>query len=135
MTGNALPTEGLGRRESQILNVLFRLRRATASQVLERLDDPPSYSTVRKVLAILEEKGHVRHQSDGVRYIYEPTVRPDSARRSAVRHLLGTFFGGSDEELVLTLLSSRRMSDASLARLSRLIDETRIARSRSEENP
>jgi predicted transcriptional regulator len=128
MTERGSPTDGLGPREGQILNVLFRLGRATASQVLERLEDPPSYSTVRKLLAILEQKGHVRHGTDGIRYIYEPTLRPESARRSALKHLLGTFFGGSDEELVVTLLSTRRLSAGALSRLSGLIEAERKAR-------
>jgi predicted transcriptional regulator len=82
----------ISRRERQILDVLFRLGRATVTEVRDRLPDPPSYSAVRALLRILEQKGHVRHLQDGPRYVFMPTVRRDSAKRSALRHLVNTFF-------------------------------------------
>jgi len=94
----------LARRERQIMDVLYKLERATVAEVLRKLADQPSYSTVRAQLRILEEKGHVRHEEHGLRYVYFPTVPRDIARRSALRHLVETFFEGSAENLVATLL-------------------------------
>ena len=119
------PTAGLGRRERQIVELVYQLGQASANDVLERLPDPPSYSTVRKMLALLEDKGYVKHTVDGVRYIYAPTVRQDVARRSALRHLIDTFFDGSEEELVTTLIADRQVSEKRLERLTRLIDDAR----------
>src|SRR5687767_11236239 len=94
----------LSRRERQIMDALFRRGRATAAEVMADLPGEPSYSTVRTQLRVLEEKGHVRHEDDGVRYIYTPVVRHQSARRSALRHLVDTFFDGSAEKTVAALL-------------------------------
>lgn len=117
----------LSRRERQIMDVLFQRGRATVAEVMERLPDPPSYSSVRAILRVLEEKGHVRHQQDGPRYVFIPTVAPETAKRSALEHLLKTFFNGSTEHAVATLLdiSASKLSDRELDRLAGLIDKAR----------
>jgi len=117
----------LSRRERQIIDILYTRGRATAAEVQELLPDPPSYSAVRAMLRILEDKGHVRHQQDGPRYVYLPTVARDNAKRSALKHLLQTFFDGSAEQAISALLddSSARLSDAELDRLASLIDQAR----------
>lgn len=117
----------LSRRERQIMDVLYREGRATAADVLARLPDPPSYSAVRAMLRVLEEKGHIRHEQDGPRYVYAPTVPRDRARRSALRHIVRTFFDGSTEAAVAALLdmSDAKISDAELQRLSKLIDQAK----------
>jgi BlaI family penicillinase repressor len=117
----------LSRRERQIVDALYKLGRASAAEVRAELLDPPSYSAVRALLRILEDKGHVRHEQDGPRYVYAPTVARDSAKRSAMRHLLHTFFDGSAAQAMSALLdvSSSRLSDSELDRLERLIDEAR----------
>jgi BlaI family penicillinase repressor len=122
----------LTRRERQIMDVLYKLERATVGQVLAKLADKPSYSTVRAQLRVLEEKGHVRHEEQGLRYVYIPAVPRDVARRSALRHLVETFFEGSTEKTVATLLGEgiSRISSEELDRLSRL-----IAKSRKEGQP
>src|SRR5262245_61785871 len=94
----------LSRRERQILDILYEKGRATALEVLEGLPDPPGYSAIRSHLTTLEEKGHVRHEKDGARYVYMPTVQARTARRSALQHLLKTFFLGSREQAVAALL-------------------------------
>ncbi len=121
------PLPDLSRRERQIMDVIYRLGQATAAEVLDRLPEPPSYSAVRTLLRILEEKGHVRHEQDGPRYVYLPTVPRDSAKESALRHLLGTFFDNSAEAAVAALLDLKGdgLSEAELDRLSRLIDQAR----------
>src|SRR5437773_10286893 len=113
----------LARRERQIMDVLYKLERATVAEVLRKLADQPSYSTVRAQLRILEEKGHVRHEEHGLRYVYFPTVPRDIARRSALRHLVETFFEGSVENVVAALLGGEvtRISRKELDRLARLI--------------
>jgi len=117
----------LSRRERQIIDILYAQGRATAAEVQAALPDPPSYSAVRAMLRILEDKGHVRHEQDGPRYVYVPTVARDSAKRSALRHLLQTFFDGSAEQAISALIddSARRLSDAELDRLARLINKAR----------
>jgi len=117
----------LTRRERQIMDVLYKLERATVGQVLAKLADKPSYSTVRAQLRVLEEKGHVRHEEQGLRYVYIPAVPRDVARRSALRHLVETFFEGSTEKTVATLLGGEisRISSEELDRLSRLIAKRR----------
>jgi len=117
----------LARRERQIMDVLYKLERATVAEVLRKLADQPSYSTVRAQLRILEEKGHVRHEEHGLRYVYVPTVPLDIARRSALRHLVETFFEGSAENLVATLLGGEisRISREQLDRLARLFAKDR----------
>jgi len=117
----------LSRREREIMDVIYRSGRATAAEVLDQLPDPPTYSTVRALLRVLEEKGHLRHEEDGPRYVFVPTVPRERARASALRQLLPTFFDGSTEQAVAALLdlSSTRLSDAELARLSQLIADAR----------
>jgi len=117
----------LARRERQIMDVLYKLERATVAEVLRKLADQPSYSTVRAQLRILEEKGHVRHEEHGLRYVYVPTVPRDIARRSALRHLVETFFEGSAENLVTTLLGGKisRISREELDRLAGLFAKDR----------
>jgi predicted transcriptional regulator len=117
----------LSRRERQIMDVVYRLGKATVTDVLERLPDPPSYSAVRALMRILEEKGHLSHEQDGPRYVYLPTVPRDAAQASALSHLVRTFFGGSAEAAVAALLDlpEHGMSEGELTRLSRLIDEAR----------
>jgi BlaI family penicillinase repressor len=121
------PHLDLSRRERQIIDILYTQGRATAADVQSALPDPPSYSAVRAMLRILEEKGHVRHEQDGPRYVYLPTIARDNAKRSALRHMLQTFFDGSAEEAISALLddSSARLSDSELDRLARLIDQAR----------
>jgi predicted transcriptional regulator len=117
----------LSRRERQIVDILYAQGRATAAEVLAALPDPPSYSAVRAMLRILEDKGHVRHEQDGPRYVYVPMVARDRAKRSALRHMLQTFFDGSAEQAISALLddSADTLSDAELDRLARLIDKAR----------
>ena len=119
----------LSRRERQILDVLYARGRATAAEVQAALPDPPSYSAVRALLRILEDKGHVRHDQDGPRYIYRPTVARDRAKRTALRHMLTTFFDGSAAQAIAALLdeSDTRLSDPELDRLSDLIQRARRA--------
>ena len=117
----------LTRRERQIMDVLYKLERATVSEVLAQITGQPSYSTVRAQLRVLEEKGHVRHEEHGLRYVYVPTVPRDEARRSALRHLVETFFEGSSEKLVAALLGGEisRISREELDRLARLLAKGR----------
>lgn len=117
----------LSRRERQIMDYLFRSGSATAAEVLENIPDPPGYSAVRAMLRTLEQKGHVRHRADGPRYVYEPTLPREAARRSALKHLVQTFFDGSTEQAVTALLdgSERKLSAGELARLSTLIEQAK----------
>jgi predicted transcriptional regulator len=117
----------LTRRERQIMDVLYRLERATAAEIQEGLPETPTYSTVRAQLRVLEEKGHVRHEEEGLRYIYVPTLPRTAARRSALRHLMETFFDGSTEKVVAALVGGEvsRLSPAELERLSRLIEQAK----------
>jgi len=117
----------LSRREREIMNVIYRAGRASAAEVLEQLADPPSYSAVRALLRVLEEKGHLRHEEDGPRYVFLPTVPRERAGQSALKQLLHTFFDGSTEQAVAALLdlSSTRLSDEDLGRLGRLIADAR----------
>jgi BlaI family transcriptional regulator, penicillinase repressor len=124
----AKPTIGhLSRRERQIMDVLYQRSRATAAEVLEALPDPPSYSAVRALLRILEEKGHIRHEVDGPRYVYAPRVDRNRARQSALRHLVQTFFDGSVAQAAAALLDQggRRFSDEELERLAAQIERAR----------
>lgn len=123
----------LGRRERQIMNVVFQRGRATAAEILEALPDPPTYSSVRGMLRLLEDKGFVKHEWDGPRYVYLPTADPERVRDSAVRHLLDTFFSNSMESAVAAMLGAteKSLSDAELKRMAKLIDEARKKRGRS----
>jgi predicted transcriptional regulator len=120
----------LGRRERQIMDIIHRHGRATANEVLEELADPPSYSAVRGMLRLLEEKGYVRHEWDGPRYVYLPTADPEHVRKSAMRHVLQTFFSNSMESAVAAMLGVRETppTDEELRRLRKLIDEARRER-------
>lgn len=117
----------LSRRERQIMDVLYRLGRATAAEIHQNLPDPPGYSAVRAMLRVLEEKKHIRHEEKDLRYVFLPVVPRDKARRSAVRHMLDTFFEGSQEQAVAALLNlpGSRLSDGEFDRLAALIEKAR----------
>ena len=117
----------LSRRERQIMDLLYQRGRATAAEVQAELPDPPGYSAVRAMLRVLEDKGHVRHQQDGPRYVYVPKVARDRAKRTALRHVVRTFFDGSTEQLVAALLDdgSAQLSEGELDRLADLIARAR----------
>jgi BlaI family penicillinase repressor len=117
----------LSRRERQIMDVLYRTGRATAADVQAGMPDAPSYSAVRTMLRILEDKGHVRHEPDGPRYVYIPTVARDKVKRSALKHVVNTFFEGSASQVMAALveLSPRDLDDDEIARLRELIDNAK----------
>lgn len=117
----------LSRRERQIMDIVYALGQATASEVHARLDDPPTYSAVRALLRVLEDKGHLTHVRNGLRYVFRPTVHRDAVRISALRHLVQTLFDGSAEEAMVALLDQSRsqLSEVELDRLARMIDEAR----------
>jgi predicted transcriptional regulator len=115
----------LSRRERQIMDVLYARGSATAAEVRESLPDPPSYSAVRALLRILEEKGHARHHQEGPRYVYLPQVSRERARKSALRRLVSTFFEGSAGQAAAALIGTERLSKAELARLSSLIEKAK----------
>jgi predicted transcriptional regulator len=117
----------LSRRERQIMDILYRLGSATAAEVQQNLNDAPSYSAVRALLRILEEKGHLKHAYDGPRYVYAPVVSRPVAQKSALRQLVKTFFGGSTSNAVAALLdmSGDDLSDAELERLGRLVEQAK----------
>ncbi len=123
----ANPHDRLSRRERQIMEIVYRLGQVAVTDVLDNLDDPPSYSAVRASLRILEEKGHLQHQSDGPRYLYLPTLSREKARRSALQNLLQNFFDNSHEQMVATLLgdASTGPSREELEKLARLVDDAR----------
>ena len=127
MTKTRQTHRDLSRRERQIVDILYAQGKATAADVQAALPDPPSYSAVRAMLRILEDKGHVKHEQDGPRYVYVPTVARDNAKRSALLHVLETFFDGSTEQAISALLddSASTLSDAELDRLARLIAQAR----------
>jgi predicted transcriptional regulator len=118
-------THDLSRRERQIMDVIYARGQATAAEVADAIPDPPSYSAVRALLRILEEKGYLRHEQRGLRYVFMPTVKRTSARRSALKDLVRTFFDGSVEETVAALLNQRKLTPEELERLSALIDRAR----------
>jgi predicted transcriptional regulator len=122
-----LPASTLTRREREIMDILHRCGRATAHEVLADLADPPSYSSVRTLLRLLEERGHVRHVQEGQRYVYTPAVAPGEARTSALAHVIRTFFAGSVEQAIAALVesSSKELTDDELDRLSKLIDRAK----------
>ena len=117
----------LTKRERQIMDVLYRLGRATAGEILEAIPAAPSYSTVRTQLRVLETKGHVRHEELGLRYVYTPTVPRHTARKSALKHLVDTFFEGSSAKVVAALLGAdgAGVSDEELARIAEAVDNAR----------
>lgn len=120
-------SEGLSRRERQILDVIYRLGNASAADIREELPNPPTYTAVRTLLGILQEKGHVKFQSDGTRYIYEPVVPREEMAKSVMDGVLQTFFGGSIERVVSTLIDSEEsnVTPEQLDRLAEIIAEAR----------
>src|SRR5215467_8119448 len=117
----------LSRRERQIMDIIYRLGRATVSEVMERLTGQPAYSTVRAQLRVLEEKGHLRHEEHGLRYVYLPSVPRHQVRQSALKHLVDTFFEGSAGKAVAALLGKEgfKISADELDRISKLIEEAK----------
>jgi BlaI family transcriptional regulator, penicillinase repressor len=122
-----LNTLKLSRRERQIMDVLFQKERATVTEVMESLPEAPGYSAVRSLLRILEEKGHIRHETDGARFVFMPNISREKAKRSAVRHLLQTFFDGAPERAVAALLdeSSAKLTAADFDRLEEVLRKAR----------
>ncbi len=122
---NRLEQGHLSRRERQILDIIYRLGEATAKDVQENLPDPPSYSAVRALLVTLENKEMVKHTKSGRRYLYQPAIAEDSAKRSALKNLLGTFFQGKPENLVAALLDPKdqQLSAEEIDSIRSLIDE------------
>jgi BlaI family penicillinase repressor len=118
---------GLSRRERQIMDLLFQRGKASVGEVMDGIPDPPGYSAVRATLRTLEQKGRVTHEEDGRAYIYRPTIRRDAARKSALTHVLKTFFDNSAEQAVAALLELKgpRLSDAELERVSRLVENAK----------
>jgi predicted transcriptional regulator len=128
MTARTSPP--LSRRERQILDVIYHQGHATAAEVLEKLPDPPTYTTVRGLLRVLEGKGHVRHEDEGGRYVYYPTTKKQHAAKSALKHVVSTFFDGSPTRAMAALLGSDRdLSERELEELAELV------RSRRQETP
>src|SRR6184192_1982367 len=117
----------LSRRERQIMDILYRRGRATAGEVMDQLAGDPSYSTVRTQLRVLEDKGHVRHEEEGLRYVYAPAVPRHAARKSALKHLVDTFFDGSAEQVVAAVLGGEgaRLTDDDLKRIAELVAKAR----------
>jgi predicted transcriptional regulator len=119
--------KSLSRREREIMDIVYEMKEASAQQVMERLPSPPSYSAVRALLRVLEQKGHLVHRQDGPRYVYVPRLAKDKARRSALAHLKQTFFDGSTADVVAALLdaSDDDLSEDDYRRLAELIDKAR----------
>src|SRR3954447_7270173 len=117
----------LSRRERQIMDILYQQGKAAASDVREAMEDAPSYSAVRAMLRVLEEKGHVKHLEEGLKYVYVPVVAREKAKRSAVKHVLDTFFAGSPEQIVAALLdvSAEKLTTDELDRMADLIEKAR----------
>ncbi len=121
----------LSRRERQIMDIILEIGEATAADIQQRLPDPPGNSSIRVMLRILEEKGHLTHREEGGRYLYAPTVETEKVRRFALRHLIKTFFGGSVPNAVSALLSTEDLSKDELDALAQLIE---AARQENQEN-
>jgi predicted transcriptional regulator len=115
----------LSRREREMMDIIFRAGKATAGEVMDGMTNRPSYSAVRATLRVLEQKGLLRHEDDGTRYVYRPTVNRDKARQSALDHLMATFFDGSVANVVATLIESEELSSDELDRIAHLIAKTR----------
>ncbi len=117
----------LSRRERQIMDILYQRGRATGAEILEALADAPTYSAVRAKLRVLEEKGHVRHEEEALRYVYVPVMAREAARKSALRHMVATFFSGSVEDAVAALLdlNAAKLEAADLERISRMIESAK----------
>lgn len=118
---------GLSRRERQIMEILYQRGKASAAEVREAMPEAPGYSAVRAMLRVLEEKGHVRHQEEGLKYVYAPVVAREKAKRSAVKHLLDTFFSGSPEQAVAALLdvSATHLTREELERMAEMIEKAK----------
>ncbi len=118
---------GLSRRERQIMEILYQRGKASAADVLNAMTDAPTYSTVRALLRVLEGKGHVEHQSEGLKYVYVPVINRDKAKRSAVKHLIDTFFRESPEQVVAALLdvSAKRLTRPELDRMAAMIEKAK----------
>ena len=118
---------GLSRRERQIMEILYQHGKASASEVRELMESAPGYSAVRAMLRVLEEKGHVKHEAAGLKYVYVPTVGRERAKRSAVKHVLDTFFNGSPEQIVAALLdvSATRLTPGELDRMAEMIEKAK----------
>ena len=121
----AVQIEVLSRRERQIMDVLYARGSASAAEIRDALPDPPSYSAVRALLRILEEKGHARHEHQGPRYVYFPQVSRERARRSALKRLVSTFFGGSAAQAAAALIGSETLSKEDVARLTAMLERAR----------
>ena len=119
--------EGLSRRERQILEIVIERGKASATEVRAAMPDAPSYSAVRTLLRVLEEKGHVKHRAEGLRYVYLPTIGREKAKRSAVKHLLKTYFNGSPEQIVAALLdvSATELTREELDRMAQMIENAK----------
>ena len=119
--------KNLSRRERQIMDIIYEMNQATVAQVLEKIPNPPSYSTVRALLRVLEEKGHLKHKQEGPRYIYSPTLPREEARQNALKHLMKTFFDDSTEDIVAALLniSEENLSEQDYKRLVEMIRKAR----------
>jgi len=119
--------KNLSRRERQIMDILYQRGRASGAEIHEALPDAPTYSAVRAKLRVLEEKGHVRHEEEALRYVYLPTVAREAARKSALRHMVSTFFAGSVEETVAALLDmgAAKLEGKDLERISKMIETAR----------
>lgn len=120
-------TPTLSRREREVMDVLYRRGEATVAEVMEDLEDPPTYSAVRSILRVLEEKGHISHREDGPRYVYAPAVGRERARKAALDHLVDTFFEGSAENALVALLrrSDLELPDPQIRKLARAIRRAR----------
>lgn len=123
---SASPNRDLGRRERQIMDVVYQMGRASVGDVRDQLPDPPSYSAVRAMLNLLEDKGHLTHEQDGLRYVYKPTAARSQLRRSALRHVVQTFFDGSPTTAVAALLEmAGELSASDRARLAKMISQAK----------
>ncbi|MFC2159018.1 BlaI/MecI/CopY family transcriptional regulator [Acidobacteriota bacterium] len=121
------PLNQLSRRERQIMDIIFKESRATAAEIHDRIPEPPSYSTVRALLSILERKGYIRHHADGPRYVYTPTMSQEKAKKKALQHLIQTFFNGSTEKVMAALLdiSSSDLSEEEFDKLIEMINQAK----------
>jgi predicted transcriptional regulator len=119
--------KNLSRRERQIMDIIYELKEATVAQVLARIANPPSYSAIRALLRVLEEKGHLVHKQQGPRYIYSPTLSREKARKNALKHVMKTFFDNSTEDIVAALLdiSEDNLSKQDYQRIQELIKKAR----------
>jgi BlaI family transcriptional regulator, penicillinase repressor len=118
---------GLSRRERQVMEILYQRGKASASEIKEAMPDAPTYSAVRALLRVLEEKGHLDHENEGLKYIYLPVVKRDQAKRSAVKHLVNTFFRDAPEQVVAALLdvSAKRLTGEELDRMAEMIEKAK----------